>query len=160
RDAARVFGLASLVVWCFVASCLVVSLAAAATPPDTTKAKAKPADPSKKWDVDAPPGPATDVQIDADEGTWMSLDVSPDGANIVSDLLGDLYVIPMAGGEAKSLTHGVAWDEHPRFSPDGKRIAFTSDRGGGDNIWVMNRDGSDPKAVTNEKFRLLNSPTW
>jgi Tol biopolymer transport system component len=153
RDAARVFGLASL-----FASCLVVSLAAA-TPPDTTKAK--PADKSsKKWDVDAPPGPATDVTIDADEGTWMSLDVSSDGANIVFDFLGDLYVIPMAGGEAKSLTHGVAWDEHPRFSPDGKRIAFTSDRGGGDNIWVMNRDGSDPKAVTSEKFRLLNSPVW
>src|SRR5438093_3423860 len=140
RDAARVLGLAFI-----VASCVCVSWAAAATPADSTKAKSKKDDKPKKWDVDAPPGPFTDAHIDTDEGTWMSLDVSPDGKDIVFDMLGDLYVIPMAGGDAKSLTHGVAWDEHPRFSPDGKRIAFTSDRGGGDNIWVMNRDGSDPK---------------
>ena len=37
---------------------------------------------------------------------------------------------------------------------------FTSDRGGGDNIWIMNRDGSSPKQVTKETFRLLNSPAW
>ncbi|HEX8446588.1 MAG TPA: amidohydrolase family protein, partial [Sphingomonas sp.] len=48
----------------------------------------------------------------------------------------------------------------PRFSPDGRRIAFTSDRGGGDNIWVMNVDGSDKRQVTKEEFRLLNQPTW
>ena len=48
----------------------------------------------------------------------------------------------------------------PRFTPDGKRIAFTSDRGGGDNLWIMNRDGSDPTPVTKESFRLLNSPAW
>ncbi len=48
----------------------------------------------------------------------------------------------------------------PRFSPDGKRIAFTSDRAGGDNIWVMNRDGSSPTQVSKESFRLTNSPAW
>ena len=48
----------------------------------------------------------------------------------------------------------------PRYSPSGTEIAFTSDRGGGDNIWVMNRDGSNPRAITKETFRLLNRPDW
>ncbi len=114
----------------------------------------------KKWDVNDPPGPHREVAISADEGTWVSLDVSPEGDEIVFDLLGDIYAIPIRGGEAKNLTGGIAWDMQPRYSPDGKRIAFTSDRGGGDNIWVMDRDGSNLRAVSKEKFRLLNSPAW
>lgn len=114
----------------------------------------------KQWDVNAPPGPQEEIMIDTDEGTWMSLDVSPDGHEIVFDLLGDIYTIPITGGEAKPLTSGIAWDMQPRYSPNGKYIAFTSDRAGGDNIWIMNRDGSDPKQVTKESFRLLNSPAW
>src|SRR5262245_35226652 len=136
----------------------IAATAVADTPADTTKATG--AGKSKAWNVDDPPGPSSEVQIDTDEGTWMSVDVSPDGREVVFDLLGDLYVVPITGGDAHTLTHGVAWDEQPRYSPDGKRSAFTSDRGGGDNIGVMNRDGTDPKAVTTEKFRLLNSPTW
>ena len=112
------------------------------------------------WDVNAPPGETFEVGIDTDEGTWMSLDVSPDGFEVIFDLLGDLYAIPIAGGEARALTEGMAWDMQPRYSPDGKSIAFTSDRGGGDNLWVMGRDGSDPRQVTKEDFRLVNSPTW
>jgi len=114
----------------------------------------------KKWDVNNPPGPHYDVPIDVSEGTWLSLDVSPDGNEIAFDLLGDIYTIPMTGGEAKSLTSGVAWDMQPRYSPNGKWIAFTSDRAGGDNIWIMNRDGSKPQQVTKETFRLLNEPYW
>jgi Tol biopolymer transport system component/imidazolonepropionase-like amidohydrolase len=114
----------------------------------------------KKWDVMNPPGPAKDVAIDVTNGTWLSLDVSPDGREIVFDLLGDIYTIPITGGEAKPLTTGVAWDMQPRYSPNGKWIAFTSDRSGGDNIWVMGRDGSDPRQVTKETFRLLNQPAW
>jgi Tol biopolymer transport system component/imidazolonepropionase-like amidohydrolase len=114
----------------------------------------------KKWDVMNPPGPAYDVPLDVTTGTWMSVDVSPDGREIVFDLLGDLYTIPMTGGEAKAIASGVAWDMQPRYSPNGKWIAFTSDRSGGDNLWLMNRDGSDPKQVTSETFRLLNQPVW
>ncbi|HEY0781532.1 MAG TPA: amidohydrolase, partial [Thermoanaerobaculia bacterium] len=112
------------------------------------------------WDVDNPPGPSSEVTIDVKEGTWMNVDVSPDGKEIAFDLLGDLYTLPIDGGEAKALTHDVAWEMQPRYSPNGRYIAFTSDKKGGDNIWVMKRDGSDAKPVTKETFRLLNSPTW
>ena len=120
---------------------------------------AVPADP-KAWDVSARHGPGHEVPIDTREGTWMSLDVSPDGREIVFDMLGDIYVMPIGGGEARALTSGNAWDMQPRYSPSGTEIAFTSDRGGGDNIWVMNRDGSSPRAITKESFRLLNQPEW
>ncbi|MFL5346461.1 MAG: amidohydrolase family protein [Hyalangium sp.] len=119
-----------------------------------------PAAGTQEWNVNAPNAPSTEAAIDVAEGTWMSVDVSPRGDELVFDLLGDIYTLPLSGGEAKPLTHGVAWDFQPRYSPDGKFIAFTSDRGGGDNLWVMKRDGKDPQPVTQEKFRLLNSPAW
>jgi len=139
------------------ATCLFATSAFAQTAP-TTGDKKEPDKP--KWDVSARHGPGHDVPIDTREGTWMSLDVSPDGREIVFDLLGDIYVMPIAGGEARPLTTGNAWDMQPRYSPSGTEIAFTSDRGGGDNIWVMGRDGSAPRAITKEAFRLLNQPEW
>ena len=120
---------------------------------------AAPADP-KKWDVSARHGPGHDVPIDTHSGTWMSLDVSPDGSEIAFDMLGDIYVIPVNGGEARAIASGHAWDMQPRYSPSGTEIAFTSDRGGGDNIWVMGRDGSAPRAISKESFRTLNQPEW
>lgn len=113
-----------------------------------------------KWDVQTLTGPTRDVRIDVTEGTWMSLDVSPDGREVVFDLLGDIYVMPIGGGEARPIASGVQWDMQPKFSPDGRYIAFTSDRGGGDNIWVMNRDGSNPRQISNESFRLITQPEW
>lgn len=114
----------------------------------------------EKWSVSALRGPVSQVPIDVTEGTWMSVDVSPDGRTVVFDLLGDLYLLPIAGGEPTKLTSGPAWDMQPRFSPDGRRIAFTSDRSGGDNIWIINGDGSGEVQVTKENFRLVNSPVW
>ena len=113
-----------------------------------------------KWDVNKPPGVARTVKLDTRTGTWMSVDVSPDGKTLVFDLLGDLYLLPMAGGDAKPLTTSMAWDHQARFSPDGKRIAYVTDAGGGDNVWVMNADGSGARAVTSEDYRLLNNPVW
>ena len=134
------------------AAAAVIAPAAAFAEDDASK--------DEKWDVAAPPFPTRDVAIDVDEGTWMSLDVSPDGRTIAFDLLGDIYTMPITGGEAQAIASGMAWEMQPRFSPDGSKIAFTSDRGGGDNIWIMNADGSDLRQVTKEKFRLLNNPTW
>ena len=128
---------------------------------------------SKKdeWSVESPPGPHREQTVDVDEGTWITVDVSPDGQEIVFDMLGDLYVMPISGANGadgrfpKRLTSGVAWDMQPRFSHDGKWIAFTSDRNGkggkaGDNIWVMDRATSEVQQVTNESFRLLNGAAW
>lgn len=113
-----------------------------------------------KWDVNAPPLPIRNVPINVDEGTWMNLDVSPDGQTIAFDLLGDIYTIPITGGTPTRIAKGLAFEVQPRFSPDGQFIAFTSDRGGGDNIWVMRADGSEKRQITKEQFRLLNNPTW
>jgi imidazolonepropionase-like amidohydrolase/Tol biopolymer transport system component len=114
----------------------------------------------KKWDVANPPGPYKEVEFNTSEGTWMNLDVSPDGKEIVFDMLGDIYSMPVTGGEAKLLQGGLPFEVQPRYSPDGKKICYTSDRGGGDNVWVMNRDGSSPKQITKEDFRLLNNAVW
>ena len=131
--------------------------AQAAAPAAAPAADAKP----PKWDVNSPPGARIrQVPINVDEGSWMDVDVSPDGRNIAFALLGDIYTMPISGGTPRRIAEGLAWEVHPRFSPDGRRIAFTSDRGGGDNIWIMNADGSDKRQVTKEDFRLLNQPTW
>ncbi|MFN0201099.1 MAG: amidohydrolase, partial [Bacteroidia bacterium] len=113
-----------------------------------------------KWDIAKPFGPSKEVSFTVREGTWMNLDVSPDGKEVVFDLLGDIYLMPIEGGEAKCIAQGAAYEVQPRFSPDGKKIAFTSDRAGGDNIWYMDKDGKNPKQVTKEAFRLLNNPVW
>ena len=114
------------------------------------------------WDVNKPnySVAAIDAALDVDRGTWLSLDVSPDGKTIAFDLLGDIYTLPIAGGEARAISSGHAWDMQPRFSPDGSRIAFTSDRSGGDNIWTMDSNGDSPRQITHETFRLLNNPSW
>ncbi|BDD11583.1 bifunctional TolB-family protein/amidohydrolase (plasmid) [Fulvitalea axinellae] len=117
-------------------------------------------DKEKGWDVENPPGESKEIRIKTDEGTWMNLDVSPDGKKVVFDMLGDIYVISVAGGKARLLKGGMSMDVQPRFSPDGRHISFTSDAGGGDNVWIMNSDGSDARQVTKENFRLLNNAEW
>lgn len=115
---------------------------------------------AQKWEVEKYKGSTKSFAITTNEGTWMNLDVSPDGKEIVFDLLGDIYVMPITGGTAKLLSGGVAFEVQPRFSPNGKYISFTSDRNGGDNIWMMDRQGNSKKQLTNENFRLLNNATW
>ena len=115
---------------------------------------------AQSWNVENPPGPSKKVAITTDEGTWMNLDVSPDGKTIAFDLLGDIYSIPVTGGKATLLAGGKAWEIQPRFSPDGKLISYTSDKEGGDNIWIMNSDGSNKHSITHENFRLLNNASW
>ena len=100
------------------------------------------------------------LNFTTDEGTWISTDVSPDGLTLIFDLLGDLYVLPIEGGEAMALTRGMAFDTQPRFSPDGRHIAFVSDRDGSENVWIMKADGSDAKQLTFGKDTVFISPEW
>ena len=115
---------------------------------------------NEKWNVAEPGEPYKEVTITTSEGTWMNLDVSPDGSSIVFEMLGDIYIMPVTGGQATLLRGGYPFEVQPRFSPDGKKISFTSDAGGGDNIWIMNLDGSNPRQITKESFRLLNNAVW
>lgn len=143
-------------------ACLAVSLAsypAVAAPQEAAGESAAPAA-KKKWTVSAPPGESASVRIDTRSGTWMTVDVSPDGRQLVFDLLGDLYLLPIEGGQARALTQGMAWDMQARFSPDGRQIAYLSDAGGGDNVWVMDADGRNAREVSRESFRLMNNPVW
>lgn len=104
--------------------------------------------------------PTDTVQFTTRRGTWISVDVSPDSKQIVFDLLGDLYLLPIAGGTAQRLTSGRAWDHQPRWSPDGRQILFTSDRDGCSNSWVIDADGKNARAVTRNKWVVANLPVW
>ncbi|PSJ40977.1 amidohydrolase family protein [Allosphingosinicella deserti] len=139
-----------------IAAAALLLLSSTALAQGKSEAKTDP----KKWDVAAPPVKTRSIPIDVSEGTWMNLDVSPDGRTIAFDLLGDIYTIPIAGGRATRIASGMPYEVQPRFSPDGTQIAFTSDRGGGDNIWLMNLDGSNKRQLTKETFTLLNNPSW
>lgn len=117
-------------------------------------------DSNDEWSVQDPPGEWREIPIDSDEVSWATVDVHPSGEWLVFDFLGDLYRLPMGGGEASALTGGIAWDFQPHFSPDGNRIAFISDRGGAENIWTMAADGSDFRQVSEESDHLLHNPAW
>ena len=114
----------------------------------------------ESWDVSNPPGPWRDITIETETTTWSFVDVSPDGTRVIFDMLGDLYSVPLSGGSVTALTEGIEWNFQPTFSPDGKRIAFVSDRDGNDNIWVMDIDGSNVTQVTSERKHNLHNPAW
>ncbi len=100
------------------------------------------------------------MEMTATKGSWMSVDVSPDGSMLVFDLLGDLWTLPFEGGTATPLTQGMAFDGQPRFSPDGSRVVFMSDRGGSENLHIISLDKSDTVAVTKGKGSAYQSPEW
>ncbi len=131
-------------------------------PPAPSAPQAKPAekkeDPKKKPDL--PLTASRTIAFDTDEGTWISLDVAPDGQSIIFELSGDLYRLPIAGGAATRLTDGLPFDAQPRVSPDGKRIAFVSDRNGSDNVWIAGIDGKDSRKLSNESQNAVISPAW
>ncbi|HSG88295.1 MAG TPA: amidohydrolase family protein [Pseudomonadales bacterium] len=113
---------------------------------------------------DGPPlpleGHTERLQFATNEGSWLSLTVTPDGSTVVFDLLGDLYALPVTGGGATRITSGLAFDAQPTISPDGTRIAFISDRDGADNLWIADLDGSDARPLSTERQRPLVSPAW
>jgi Tol biopolymer transport system component len=114
-----------------------------------------------------PPGqtlplkPARRIQFETNEGTWMSLDVSRDDRRLVFDLLGDLYRLDATGSRAVAITHGLAFDTQPTYSPDGQWIAFISDRSGAENLWLVREDGSEARQISfGDDDTVLVSPAW
>src|SRR6187402_755879 len=114
--------------------------------------------PKKKKDL--PLEVARRVPIKTNEGTWMSLDVSPDGKMIAFDFLGDIFTIPITGGKPTPFTSGMAFDSHPKFSPDGTKILFISDRSGGENIWWFSLDKKDSLQITKANIDHYQSAEW
>src|SRR5712664_3048371 len=100
------------------------------------------------------------IEFTTDEGTWLSLDVSPDGKTIVFELIGDIFTLPIEGGQAKLTSGGMAFDSQPKFSPDGQWITFISDREGSENIWVMHPDGTGVKQVSKDADSEMAWPSW
>ncbi|WP_421764927.1 amidohydrolase family protein [Ekhidna sp.] len=121
---------------------------------DTTK--------EKKATKELPLEPERKIRLQTKEGTWISLDVSPDGSTIAFDMMGDIYTIPMAGGKATQITSGMAFDTHPRYSPDGKSIVFTSDKSGSENIWTLDLtdEEAEPKQITKDKDKYYQAAEW
>lgn len=122
----------------------------------TTSGQARPDSASK----DLPLAAGRSIDIDTDEGSWMSVDVAPDGRTIAFDLLGDLYTVPITGGSATQLTSGMAFDGQPRYSPDGARIAFTSDRDGAENLWIMDVTTRETRQISKLRDNTVQSPEW
>jgi Tol biopolymer transport system component len=115
-----------------------------------------------EWDITQARGETREIDFVTEEGTWLSVDVSPDGRWIAMDLLGHIYRVPSEGGDAEVLTQesGVAVNYHPRYSPDGRFIAFISDRKGQSNLWVMEADGLNPTAVFHNLGARASIPSW
>ena len=84
-----------------------------------------------------------------DNPLWMRYcAISPDGTSIAFTYKGDIYTVPVNGGKAAQITTNAAHDTHPVWSPDGKQIAFASDRMGSMDIFVVDREGGIPKRLT------------
>jgi Tol biopolymer transport system component/imidazolonepropionase-like amidohydrolase len=115
---------------------------------------------AEAWSVIEPPGQWQTIEIDTRSVTWSDVDISPDGQTLVFHALGDIYQVGIEGGQARALTSDIAWNFQPRFSPDGHSIAFISDRGGAENIWIMDADGDNLRQVSDERDHLLHNPAW
>ena len=114
----------------------------------------------EKTNKNLPIKPERFFELKTNEGSWMSLDVSPDGEIIIFDLLGDIYLMPISGGKAKRITKGMAFDSHPKFSPDGKSIAYVSDKSGSNNIWIRDLETNDSTQITKEKNNATAFADW
>lgn len=117
------------------------------------------------WSVMTPtPSMAGDapsqLAFQIDEGTWLSVAVSPDGRTILFDLLGDIYRLDSGGGTAEALIAGPAFETQPIFSPDGRRIVFISDRSGSENVWIADADGANARALSTETEVVFVDPAW
>lgn len=104
--------------------------------------------------------PTRVINYTVDEGTWVSLDVSPDGQTIVFELVGDIYAMSITGGKAVPIATGLAFQSQPRFSPDGKSMVYISDESGSENVWIANADGTDAHNISNLARPFLLSPEW
>lgn len=110
--------------------------------------------------ADLPLEPERTINLNTSKGTWLSLDVHPSGEKIIFDYMGNLFEIPITGGEATQLTHGMGFDSQPVYSPNGNKVVFISDRSGGDNIWILDLKTMEARQRTEGKNYRMQGPTW
>lgn len=115
---------------------------------------------TKKATKELPLEPGRSLHLKTTEGTWLNLDVSPDGKQIAFDMMGDIYLLPIEGGKAKRITSSIAYETHPRFSPDGTHIAFTSDKSGAENAWIMNLETEEQTQISKDKDKYCQATEW
>lgn len=128
------------------------------TPEDTIDAASLPLSSNKNRSLAS--APTRMLSFTVTEGTWMSLDVSPDGKSLIFDLLGDLYLVSVEGGHARRITTGIAFDSQPRFSPNGRSVVFISDRSGDENVWILDLASQQAKQVSRDIYAFFTSPDW
>lgn len=114
----------------------------------------------EKKSMDLPMQPERLLEFTTTEGTWMSLDVSPDGSTIVFDMLGDIYTLPFSGGKATLVTDGMAFDTHPKYSPDGKYILYISDKSGSENAYYLNLETEEEHKITSDTNDEMINAEW
>ncbi len=90
---------------------------------------------------------ATGAKADGNEARLLRFPAT-NGTDIVFSYAGDLYTAPIAGGEARRLTSHVGYEIFPRFSPDGKTIAFTGEYDGNREVYIIPADGGEPRRLT------------
>lgn len=137
----------------YIKNLLTISLLAICLPSSFSQTK-------DKKNQGLPLEPGRTFEISTNEASWMSIDLSPDGKQLVFDFLGDLYTMASTGGEAKQLTSGMQFDGQPRYSPDGKRIVYTSDKNGGEGIWIKDLGTGEETELTKGKTDRYQSPEW
>lgn len=85
----------------------------------------------------------------AETPLWLrDVAISPDGQTIAFTYKGDIYTVPVSGGEARQITTGDSYDASPVWSRDGNRIVFRSDRHGSDDLFIVSRRGGTPTRLT------------
>ncbi len=143
-------------------SCLVVAQLCATAPAaaQAVQGDEETAETRENWSIEDIHGPALPFAITLEEGTWMSVDISADGQTVIFDLLGNLYSLPITGGEASVLSSGPAYDQQPRFSPDGSRVVYISDKTGSNQVWIADADGTNAEARTSDANAQFSSPEW
>ena len=117
-------------------------------------------EPEFSWDIEEDYPAKRHYRATLSEGTWMNVDVHPDGDRVVFDLLGDLYVVPLEGGEAERLTSGLAWDQDPRFSPDGTKLVYISDRDGNQEVWIREMASGEAEVLTEGRPHRFGEAEW
>ena len=99
------------------------------------------------------------INLTITQGTSMAAAASPDGQSIAIDLLGEIWILPFRGGEAKRITPELLEARQPTWSPDSQSIAFQGYEDGAWHIYVIARDGGDAKAITSGPFDD-REPAW